>query len=267
VLGAAGGYLARVRRLKTRQRELERRVAERTAELATANEDLQAFSYSVSHDLRAPLRHIEGFSGAVLDQHAAGLDPEGRGLLIRVRDVSQRTQGLIDDMLVLSQVALGEMHLEPTDLAVLAREIVAELQKAHPRRQVTFVAPPALPVTADASLIRIALENLLNNAWKFTSKRAAARIELGAQPHHGGTAYFVRDDGAGFDPRFSRKLFIAFQRLHAPSDFEGTGVGLTIVRRVIQRHGGQVWAEGQPDAGATFYFTLGPAPGERKHGP
>ena len=257
VLGAAGGYLARIRRLKSRQRELERHVAERTTELATANEDLQAFSYSVSHDLRAPLRHIEGFSEVVLEQHASGLDAEGRGLLTRVRDISQRTQHLVDDMLALARVTRSEMHLETVDLAALAEEIVTELRKSHPDRQVTFLAPAALPATADPNLIRIALENLLGNAWKFTAKRATATIEFGVQAQEGRVAHFVRDDGAGFDASYSGKLFTAFQRLHAPSDFEGTGVGLTIVRRVIQRHGGQVWAEGQPDAGATFWFTLG----------
>jgi len=256
LLLAMGAYELRVRQLQHRQRLLEYRVAERTAQLEAANKELEAFSYSVSHDLRAPLRSIDGFSKAVLDEHSGGLDPEGRANLERVRQASQRMEGLIDDMLTLSSLSRTEMNRTMVDLSAMARSIARDLHTTDPRRQVLFVIAPDLKIKADPSLMRIALENLLNNAWKYTSKHSDARIELGVNRQNGQDVYFVRDDGAGFDMAFASKLFGAFQRLHPAAQFNGTGIGLATVQRVIHRHGGRAWAEAAIEKGATFYFTL-----------
>ncbi|MCJ7432165.1 MAG: GAF domain-containing protein [Anaerolineales bacterium] len=228
----------------------------RAVELEAANKELGAFSYSVSHDLRAPLRVMDGFSQALLEDYANVLDSQGKDYLERVRAASQRMGQLIDDMLKLSRVTRGEMRRAMVDLSALAQTIAAELRTAQPERQIEFVIAPGLVVNADPSLLRIVLENLLGNACKFTSKHPTARIEIGAAQHEGQAAYFVRDDGAGFDMAYAGKLFGAFQRLHASTEFEGTGVGLATVQRIIHRHGGRVWAEGAVDKGATFYFTL-----------
>jgi PAS domain S-box-containing protein len=236
--------------------ELEQRVVERTAQLQAANKELEAFSYSVSHDLRAPLRSINGFSHAILEDYAECLDDEGKGYLQNVLSGSLRMERLIDDMLRLSRITRSELYYTTVDLSALARDIAAELQKRDPERRAEFIIPPELTVNADLNLMRIALENLLGNAWKFTGKNPTARIELGMVQHEGKPAYFVRDDGAGFDMAYAGKLFGAFQRLHGMNEFEGTGVGLAIVQRVVHRHGGQVWAEAETGKGATFFFTL-----------
>jgi light-regulated signal transduction histidine kinase (bacteriophytochrome)/HAMP domain-containing protein len=236
--------------------ELEQRVLQRTAQLEAANKELEAFSYSVSHDLRAPLRSIDGFSQALLEDYTDRLDRQGKDYLTRVRGASQRMAQLIDDLLMLSRVARSEMRRARVDLSAMAQTIAAELQQIQPARLVTFVIAEGLVVEGDARLLRVVLENLLGNAWKFTGKHTCARIEFGVTEQDGRRAFYVRDDGAGFDMAYADKLFGAFQRLHASSDFEGTGIGLATVQRIIHRHGGQVWAEGAVEQGATFYFTL-----------
>ncbi len=238
--------------------KLEQRVIERTAQLEAANRELEAFAYSVSHDLRAPLRSIDGFGQALLEDYHDSLEAEAQHYLQRVRAASQRMAELIDDLLTLSRLTRSEMHLEMVDLSDLAWVIAAELARFDPDRKVEFVVAPDVVVRADTQLMRAALENLLGNAWKFTAKHPRARIEFGVLPHPDGQpAYFVRDDGAGFDMAYADKLFGAFQRLHTPAEFSGTGIGLATVQRIIHRHGGQVWAEGAVGRGATFYFTLG----------
>ena len=234
----------------------EEREFERAAQLEASNRELEAFSYSVSHDLRAPLRGIDGFSQALLEDYADQLDTQGKDYLQRVRAATQRLEEIIDDMLILSRVTRREMRRELVNLSTMAQEIAAELQSSQPERQVSFVIASGLVVKADPNLIRIVLENLLDNAWKFTSKHPTARIEVGVTDNEGGKAYYVRDDGAGFDMAYAGKLFGAFQRLHPIADFGGTGIGLATVQRIIHRHGGSVWAEGAVEQGATLHFTL-----------
>jgi signal transduction histidine kinase len=242
------------RRMKA---ELERQVAERTTELNAANKELEAFSYSVSHDLRAPLRSIDGFSQAVIEDCADRLDDQARDHLNRVRAATQHMGQLIDDLIKLARVARAEMQRETVDLSALAGEVLAALQKSEPKRRVEYSIEPGLTAEGDARLLRVMLDNLLGNAWKFTGKRPRAHIEFGAQPQEtGGPAYYVRDNGAGFDMTYAGKLFGAFQRLHTLSEFPGTGVGLATVQRIVHRHGGRVWAEGAVGKGTTFYFTL-----------
>jgi len=236
--------------------QLERRVAERTAQLSAANRELESFAYSVSHDLRAPLRSIDGFSRILTEEYGHKLDPTAADYLNRVRNASQRMGQLIDDLLSLSRVTRSELKRVRTDLSAIAEAIVQELRAESPERKVDVSIHPGMFCLADPSLIRIALYNLLGNAWKFTSKRARASIEFGALTQRNKTVYYVRDNGAGFDMGYAGKLFGAFQRLHSPRDFEGTGVGLATVSRIIDRHGGTVWAESVLDDGATFYFTL-----------
>jgi PAS domain S-box-containing protein len=236
---------------------LERRVIERTAQLEAANKELEAFSYSVSHDLRAPLRGVDGFSQALLERYADKLDDKGKHYLQRIRAGTQRMGELIDDLLRLSRVTRSEMRRTKVDLSVLAEAIAAELHSTQPERQVEWAIAPRLFVDGDARLLRVALENLLNNAWKFTSNTLNTRIEFGVILKEGvGVAYFVRDNGAGFDMAYVDKLFGAFQRLHSTTQFPGTGIGLATVQRIVHRHGGQVWAESAVEQGATFYFTL-----------
>jgi PAS domain S-box-containing protein len=240
--------------------ELEQRVAARTAELAASNRELEAFAYSVSHDLRAPLRAMDGFSQAVLEDHADKLDRQGKDHLRRVRAASQRMGQMIDGILSLSRTARSEMECTAVDLSLMAETIAGEMVRAEPARQVQFVIEPHMIVYADANLLRIMLENLIGNAWKFTSKHPQARIEVGTTQQDGQKAYFVRDDGAGFDMTYANNLFGAFRRLHTNAEFEGTGVGLATVQRIIHRHGGRVWAEGHVEKGAVFFFTLPDGP-------
>jgi signal transduction histidine kinase len=228
-------------------------------ELEGANRELEAFSYSVSHDLRAPLRTIDGFSQILQEDYETALDGEGMDYLGRVRAASAHMAMLIDDLLDLSRVSRRPLRREPVDLAGLATEIVEDRRAEEPERDVQFVTGEDIKAYGDVSLLKVALENLLGNAWKFTKRVERARIEFGVDRRSGvsGPVYFVRDNGAGFDQAYSDKLFGAFQRLHGQDEFEGTGIGLATVARIVHRHGGRVWAEGEVGEGATFYFTLG----------
>jgi signal transduction histidine kinase len=235
-----------------------RTLAERASrDLEDANRELEAFSYSVSHDLRAPLRSIEGFSQILLEDYADKLDEEGEDYLGRIRAASRRMALLIDDLLDLSRVSRRPLRRGLVDLSAQTREIAAELGASQPEREVEFVIADGLTANGDARLLRLALENLLGNAWKFTSKEGRARIEFGSTTLEGGErVYFVRDNGVGFDEAYAGKLFGAFQRLHGAEEFEGTGIGLVTVQRIVRRHGGRVWAKGKVGEGATFFFTL-----------
>ena len=224
-----------------------------------ANRELEAFSYSVSHDLRAPLRAIDGFSLALLNNYQNLLDERGGDYLRRVRAATQRMAQLIDDLLKLSSLNRGGMNIAPVDLSRMARDVVAELQKSQPERRVTFRIAEGISAECDGHLLKVVFDNLLGNAWKFTGHKEEATIEFAATQVDGETAYFIRDDGAGFDMAYSDKLFTTFQRLHLEKEFPGTGIGLSLVQRIIRRHGGNVWAEGAVGRGATFYFTLNPS--------
>ncbi|MEO7098935.1 MAG: two-component regulator propeller domain-containing protein [Luteolibacter sp.] len=239
--------------------ELEQRVADRTAQLETAIKELESFSYSVSHDLRAPLRSIDGFSRALQVDYADKLDDEGKDFLQRVRAASQKMDHLIDDMLRLSRINRAELSWGEVDLSDMAAQICDELKRSEPQRQVELRIAPDCVVWGDAALLRIALENILSNAWKYTGKQPQARIEFGSTQNAEGRVFFVRDNGCGFDMQFVYKLFNVFQRLHGESEFPGTGIGLASVQRAIHRHGGKVWIEGRLNEGATFYFSLPPA--------
>ncbi|MBD2353102.1 GAF domain-containing protein [Tolypothrix sp. FACHB-123] len=226
-------------------------------ELQAVNKELEAFSYSVSHDLRAPLRSIDGFSQALLEDYQDQLDDTGKDYLHRIRSATQRMGQLIDDLLNLSRLMRSDIQLETVDISLLARRIGTELQESHPERQVELIVQPGLTAQGDSRLLQMLLTNLLDNAWKFTSKHDRARIDFGAIPQESGVpVYFVRDDGAGFNMAYTNKLFSPFQRLHRVDEFPGTGIGLAIVQRIVHRHGGRVWAEGFVEQGATFYFTL-----------
>ena len=256
-LGAlASAFNIMVIKARDSQRDLERNVEERTAQLQTANKELESFSYSVSHDLRAPLRHIDGFSQALLEDYADKLDDVGKGYLQDVRGASQQMAHLIDDVLQLARVTRSEMRRETVDLSELARTVVTELQNRDAGRTATIVIEDSLLTHGDHRLLRIMLTNLLENAWKFSSKREKAEISFGKEQKGGEEIYFVRDNGAGFDMAYVGKLFGAFQRLHSVDDFEGTGIGLATIQRVVRRHGGRVWANGVVDQGAIFHFTL-----------
>ena len=221
-----------------------------------ASKELEAFSYSVAHDLRAPLRSIDGFSQALLEDYAGRLDADGSRYLKHVREAAQQMAELIDDLLNLSRVTRADLRREPVDMSAHVRSVIAALRESQPERQVDLVVQDGLVAEADPKLLDVVLTNLLGNAWKFTGKRARARIEFAAKMDEHPPVYSVRDNGAGFDARYADKLFGVFQRLHATQEFEGTGIGLATVRRIVSRHGGRVWAEGEVDQGATFYFTL-----------
>jgi PAS domain S-box-containing protein len=236
--------------------DLERRVVERTAQLESANKEMEAFSYSVSHDLRAPLRSIDGFSQALLEDYSGKLDEDGRNHLQRVRAATQRMGQLIDDLLNLSRLSRTELRSEPVDLTSLAQSVVAELRERDPKRQVELQIAKGLVAHGDPRLLRVVLENLLGNAWKFTSKQPHATIEFSSAGQNGTREFFVRDNGAGFDMAYADKLFGAFQRLHSAEEFSGTGIGLATVQRIIHRHGGRIWAQSAVNQGATFHFTL-----------
>ncbi len=244
------------RELELYRLHLEELVGERTSELAAANRELESFSYSVSHDLRAPLRSIDGFSQQILEDHYDRLDEDGRDAFQRIRAASQRMGLLIDGLLNLARFSRSEITHGRVDLGAMARHIAEDLRKSHPGRKAEFIITEGLIVDGDERLLYVVLQNLLGNAWKFCEKCDNTLIEFGATEHGGRTAYFVRDNGAGFDMAYASKLFSPFQRLHAVSEYPGTGIGLATVQRIIQRHGGQVWAEGEVGRGATFYFTF-----------
>jgi len=247
-------------KLEATEARAARQLAETRAalveELERKNKELEAFSYSVSHDLRAPLRSIAGFSKVLLDHHAEQLDSKGQDYLRRVCAAAQRMGDLIDDLLQLARVSQAELKHDRVNLSALSQAVAEELQRREPERKVTFEIQPSLFVDGDSRLMRIVLENLIGNGWKFTSKTADARIEFGAEEREGGLVFFVRDNGAGFDMAYGDKLFRPFQRLHSESEFPGTGIGLATVQRIVARHGGRVWAEGAVGRGASVSFTI-----------
>jgi len=236
--------------------ELEQRVYERTLQLETINKELETFAYSVSHDLMAPLRSIDGFSNLLLKNYSNLLDDQGKDYFRRVMNASKKMGLLIDDLLKLSRFTRVEMKREITDLSSFAKSIAEELQAADPERKATFVIQHGMIENADSDLIQIALQNLISNSWKYCRYKPETEIEFGTIEKEGKRVYFVRDNGAGFDMKYVDKLFGAFQRLHSVTEFEGTGIGLATVSRIIHRHGGRIWAEAVVDFGATFYFTL-----------
>lgn len=248
--------IAQLRSAEDEIRMLNLNLEKRVRELSAANKELDAFSYTVSHDLRAPLIRMDGFTRALLEQYAGKLDDQGKLYLERVRSASQRMCQLVDDLLDFSRVSRADMRVEQLDLSDVVRAIVADIQSRNPERAVGFVIEDGVTAVGDLALARIVLVNLLENAWKFTRKQPQARIEFGRTFQNGVPIYFVRDNGAGFDPAYSHKLFTPFDRLHSPADFEGTGIGLATVDRIVRRHGGRIWAEGEVQRGATFYFTL-----------
>jgi PAS domain S-box-containing protein len=240
--------------------QLNRDLQQRAVALNAANKELETFSYSVSHDLRAPLRSIDGFGQALLEDCATSLNDQCQQYLHRIRKATQRMGSLIDDLLMLSRVTRAEMRREPVDLSQLAQSVITGLEIAEPGRKIECQMQAGMVADGDPRLMRIVLENLLGNAWKFTQRISPARVEISAHEDGSGTqVYCVRDNGVGFDMTYADKLFGAFQRLHAASDFPGTGIGLATVQRIIHRHGGRVWAEGETDKGASFYFTLSPS--------
>jgi signal transduction histidine kinase len=245
------------RAIKRLNSELERRVAERTSQLSAALNELESFSYSVSHDLRAPLRAIEGYSSILGSDYGDKLDDEAKELLRRVRAAVHRMGQLIDDLLTLSRVSRKELERRPVDLSHLAHVICEELRQQEPEREMCVDITADLRVEGDPSLMRTVLENLLGNAWKFTGRMEHPEIHFSATSHEGVDAFVVRDNGAGFDMRYRENLFRPFQRLHSDREFPGTGIGLATVARIVRRHGGEVWAEGEVGKGAALYFSIG----------
>jgi len=236
--------------------ELEQRVLDRTAQLEAANRELEMFSYSVSHDLRAPLRHMDGFSQALLEDYAGKLDSTGKEYLERIRKSSRRMCEMIDALLDLSRFSRGQIVREDLDLSQMVQEICGDLAKSSPDRGVTVRVKEGVTAWGDARLLRVVMENLLANAWKFTSQRSDAAVEFSATETDGRPTYIVRDNGVGFEMTYADKLFAPFQRLHRQEEFPGNGIGLATVRRIVNRHGGTVWVEAEPGKGASFYFTL-----------
>jgi len=243
-------------RIQALNAELEKKVLERTEAMRIANHELESFSYSVSHDLRAPLRSIDGFSQAILEDCADKLGPKDKEYFQRIRAASQRMAKLIDDLLDLSRLSRKELRQETLDLSALAQNVVDDLRRANPARAVEIAIEPGLKASGDAGLMRTVLQNLLENAWKFTGRTEAPRVVFGRKDMDGERVFYVQDNGAGFDMAHANKLFGPFQRLHGVEEFPGTGVGLASVHRAIRRHGGRVWAEAAPGRGATFFFTL-----------
>jgi PAS domain S-box-containing protein len=240
----------------TERKKAEEELKQRTIDLEASNKELEAFSYSVSHDLRAPLRSITGFSAVLLEDYGEKLDKEGQQYLRKIQDSGELMGQLMDDLLKLSRVTRSDLRMEKLDISGMAREIISDLEATEPKRKVKVTIAPNMTAEGDKNLLSLVLQNLLGNAWKFTSKTVEPRIEIGVNEHKGKQPFFVRDNGSGFDMVYANKLFQPFQRLHKASEFAGTGIGLATVQRIIRRHGGEVWAEGKVGQGATFYFTL-----------
>jgi len=243
-------------RARQEREQMQKALQERTHDLESVNKELETFAYSVSHDLRAPLRSIDGFSQVLLEDYGERLDEPGKDCLGRVRAGCQNMGRLIDAILQLSRVTRSEVRLERVDISMLALAAAAMLQRASPEREVEVHIASGLEAYTDRKLFQVALQNLLENAWKFTGQHAHARIDVGGLPSDSGRVFFVRDNGAGFDMRYAAKLFQPFQRLHAQEEFKGTGIGLATVQRTMQRLGGKAWAESSPGQGATFYMQL-----------
>ncbi|HLS81081.1 MAG TPA: ATP-binding protein [Steroidobacter sp.] len=237
--------------------ELERRIAERTRQLEAANRELESFAYAVSHDLRAPLRSLSGFSQILQESSPPALDDKSKHYLRRIQDASQRMSRLLEDLLGLSRINRGELALRPVDLSRIFTESAAAMRERYPDRPVEIEIAPQMQARGDARLLRLAADHLLDNAWKYTSTRDQPRVQVGLEQTEHGPVYFVRDNGVGFDMAYADKLFTPFQRLHAESQFSGSGIGLVTVQRILARHGGRIWAHAEPDQGAVFYFTLG----------
>jgi PAS domain S-box-containing protein len=260
--GSSIGYIG-IHRDITERRKAEEKLAKlnedlnrQNAKLAALNKELEAFSFAVSHDLRAPLRHIEGFIRILAEDHAEKLDETGRDHIRRVQAGAEKMKNLIDALLRLSRLTRGELNLSKVYLSTLGKTLANEITKTRPERRVEFVIAEDISAMGDHNMLRVLIDNLIGNAWKFTEKRSDARIEFGATRVDGKDVYFVKDNGAGFDMKFSEKMFMPFQRLHSESEFPGLGIGLSIVQRIVQRHGGRIWAEGEVGKGAAFYFTL-----------
>ena len=237
--------------------DLEARVAERTRQLEAANRELEAFAYAVSHDLRAPLRSLSGFSQILRESASTELDEKSLHYLGRIHESSQRMSSLIEDLLKLSRITRAEFSVREGNLAQIANDAAAAIRERQPERHVELKVAPDMPIIGDLRLLRIAMDNLLDNAWKYSALTDRPCIEVGSENRNGETAYFVRDNGVGFDMQYAGKLFAPFQRLHSDAQFQGTGIGLVTVQRIIARHGGRIWVEAALNAGATFYFTLG----------
>ena len=242
------------------RQHLEELVRARTVELENAVRELESFSYSVSHDLRAPLRAMDGHSAVLLDEHADLLDEEGRHYLDRIRKAAGRMGHLIDGLLGLARISRRELVGTPVDLTALSLSVAADLRALEPDREAKVTVADGMTAEGDPRLLHVVLENLIGNALKFTSTRPTAVVEVGCEERGGETVFFVRDNGVGFDMAYAKKLFIPFQRLHGIDEFPGTGIGLATVQRIVVRHGGRIWAESAPGAGTTFYFTLRPGP-------
>ncbi len=256
--GSLGRLSAAIRRLLDEANSNDVILRRRTLELESANKELEAFAFSASHDLRAPLASIDGFTQMLLDDFGRGLDESGRECVHWIRDAALQMQELVGGLLQMSRFSRAELDLEEVNLSDLAQSVIDGLRQREPEREVSVRIQRGIVVNGDRRLLRAVLENLLSNAWKFTQKRPHATIEFGITDQNGRPALYIRDDGAGFDPAYADKMFRAFQRLHSREQFEGTGIGLATVQRILHRHGGKIWAEGEVEKGATFYFTTGP---------
>jgi len=254
--GVLGALAASTNRLLDDVQQRDLTLRRRTLELETANKDLEAFASAVSHDLRGPLGSITGFAQALEEDFVGQLDDAARECVHWIRDGCDQMQALIDGLLQVSRVSRAEMQREDVDLSAIARQIAEGLRRSHPERSVEFDIADGVVANGDERMLRAVMENLIGNAWKFTGKQPHARIEVGVADDNGRPAYFVRDNGAGFDPAHAAKMFRPFQRLHSEKEFSGTGIGLATVSKIVQRHGGRVWAEGEPERGATIYFTV-----------
>ena len=255
--GAGGDCETRLAQAQQELRRANEDLARQKANAENLGKELETFSYAVSHDLRAPLRHLIGFSTALIEDYGEGLEPTAHSYLDCIVRAGRKMEALVDALLALSRIGRQDMTPLNIDLSQMANSYAACTLEGDPGRKVTFKVPQQLPAHADAVLMRIALEHLLENAWKFTAKRESATIEIGSRKDGDDVVYFVRDDGAGFDMRFADRLFGPFQRMHREEEFPGLGIGLAIVQRIINRHGGRIWAEAEVNGGATFYFTLG----------